>query len=99
KWVEQPDLLKGLEFDKSILTSQDGRDRGVRCRDIDKDGLCEIMVGNDDQRGVLRWSEEKGSWLKLPFSLPSATNLVTGDGQDNGLRFVDLDEDGFDDMI
>ena len=34
-----------------------------------------------------------------PFALPEGTSLVTADGKDNGLRFVDVDEDGHDDVV
>ena len=39
-------------------------------------------------------AERDRRWAKLPFALPSGTSLVTADGKDNGLRFVDVDEDG-----
>jgi putative membrane-bound dehydrogenase-like protein len=98
KWVEDKDLLAGLEIDgQPVFTSQKGRDRGVRFRDLDKDGRCELLVSNDKQQAIFAWSPEKKSWKKLPFTLPGL--LVTAEGKDNGLRFFDLDEDGHDDVI
>jgi putative membrane-bound dehydrogenase-like protein len=98
KWVEAKDLLTGLEFDgQPVFTSQKGRDRGVRFRDLDKDGQCELLVSNDKQQAIFAWSSEKKAWKKLPFTLPGS--LVTAEGKDNGLRFLDLDEDGRDDVI
>ena len=45
-WVPAPELLVGLELDgKPIFTSRGGRDPGVRLRDIDGDGRCELIVG------------------------------------------------------
>ena len=35
----------------------------------------------------------------MPFTLPEGTAIVNAAGQDNGLRFVDIDEDGHDDVI
>ncbi|OAI54894.1 hypothetical protein AYO44_14035 [Planctomycetaceae bacterium SCGC AG-212-F19] len=57
------------------------------------------VVANDREQAVLVWS--KGIPLGLqraPFSLPPGAKLSDGTN-DTGLRFVDLDEDGFDDVI
>src|SRR5262249_2700290 len=46
------------------------------------------------------FSRGKGdAWVKLPFTLPAGVTLVTDEGKDNGLRFVDLDEDGYEDVL
>lgn len=100
QWIEDKGMLKGLELDgKPIPTSQGGQDRGVRCRDIDKDGRCEILVSNDRHNAIFSWSAEKNSWSKLPFTLPDGANLVDSNGGDGGVRFVDVDEDGFEDVM
>ncbi len=100
RWVEDKPLLDGLELDgKPILFADRGRDRGVRLRDLDGDGVCELIVGNDTQNAVFRRDGAKKKWLKLPFALPEGTALVDAEGRDRGLRFVDLDGDGFDDIV
>jgi putative membrane-bound dehydrogenase-like protein len=100
EWVKDSNLLNGFELEgEPIFTSKNGRDRGVRCRDIDKDGQCEILVSNDEQQAIFRWSTEKESWIKLPFTLPPGAKVVDRDGRDAGLCFVDVDQDGFDDVI
>lgn len=100
RWVNEPSLLAGLELEgRPILTRQHGRDQGVRLRDLDHDGRCELIVSNPQQQAVFRWSEEKKSWAKLPFALPAGVTLVNAEGKDNGVRFVDIDEDGRDDVI
>jgi putative membrane-bound dehydrogenase-like protein len=100
KWADDALLLSGLDLDgRPVLTSQAGQDKGVRCRDIDKDGRCEILVSNDQQQAIFKWSPEKNSWSKLPFALPNGARIVTSESADAGLRFVDIDEDGFDDVI
>jgi putative membrane-bound dehydrogenase-like protein len=100
QWVEDKALLAGLALEgRPILTSRAGRDRGVRLRDLDKDGRCELIVGNEQQQAIFTWSPEKKAWEKLPFTLPPGTSLVNAAGKDNGLRFVDIDEDGHDDVI
>lgn len=98
KWKEDNSLLDGLEVEgRKILTTVKGRDRGVRLRDLDGDGRCELIVGNREQQAVFRWAEKR--WELLPFALPEGTTIVNAAGQDNGLRFVDIDEDGYDDVL
>jgi putative membrane-bound dehydrogenase-like protein len=100
RWVEHKSLLLGLDLDgKPILTIENGRDRGVRFRDVDQDGRCELIVGNDTQSAVLAWSPEEGTWKKLAYALPPGASIVDALGQDNGLRFVDLNDDGYDDVV
>jgi putative membrane-bound dehydrogenase-like protein len=82
-----------------VFTSRQGRDLGVRLRDLDGDGRCELIVSNDRQQAVFTLSPEKNAWSKLPFTLPAGAALVNANGQDNGIRFADLDEDGQDDVI
>ncbi len=79
----------------NIPTSIDGVDQGVRLRDIDDDGTTEIIIANEKQQKIMRINEQ-GEWFEAgPFPAP----LVNLTGNDNGLRFVDLDQDGNDDVI
>ncbi len=91
RWVADPDGLKGLD---NLYTSKNGRDRSVRFRDLDQDGQCELIVGNDEQRAVYAWSTKPRGWKRLPFVLPEGAAVVGAKGRDAGLRFVDVDEDG-----
>ncbi len=100
QWLEDPTLLNGLELEgRPIFTRQANRDRGVRLRDIDNDGVCELIVGNESQNAVFAWSADEKRWKILPYALPSGTGIVDAEGRDNGLRFVDINDDGFDDVI
>jgi putative membrane-bound dehydrogenase-like protein len=99
-WIKDDSLLAGLELDgKPLATAIQGRDRGVRLRDIDNDGRCELIVANDSQQAIFTWSPDKDHWTQLPFKLPAGAALVDAEGRDAGLRFVDIDEDGYDDVI
>ncbi|MEX0937369.1 MAG: PVC-type heme-binding CxxCH protein [Pirellulales bacterium] len=100
QWVESPELLKGLDIDgEAILTSSNGLDRGVRLHDLDGDGACELLVANPQQSAALAWDKQARMWNRLPFALPEGAVFVDADGRDAGLRLVDIDEDGHDDVL
>jgi putative membrane-bound dehydrogenase-like protein len=66
-------------------------------RDVDRDGRSELIVGEPRRSGVFKW--EPPRWRKLDFTLPPGTSPVDEQGRDAGLRFVDVDGDGFDDVL
>src|SRR6185369_12832621 len=105
KWVPEDALLSGLEIDgKPVLTAsgdalEGWRDGGVRFRDFDGDGRCELVVGNTSQNAVFSWSENEKTWRRLPYGLPEHTSIVDELGRDNGLRFVDVNGDGLADVL
>ncbi|MEK7684572.1 MAG: PVC-type heme-binding CxxCH protein [Verrucomicrobiota bacterium] len=100
RWTEDKSLVQGLEMSgRPILSQWDGRDRGVRFRDVDNDGRCELLVGNETHNVLFAWSPEDKAWQKLDYALPPGVALVDEQGRDRGLRFVDVNEDGFADVI
>ena len=98
-WAVDHSLLNGLDIEGQIFTADHGIDRGVRLHDLDSDGNCELIVGNPDLRSVYRWSLDSGKWVKQPFTLPPGTMIVDAEGRDAGLRFIDVDGDGHDDVL
>ncbi len=72
-------------------------DRGFRLRDLDHDGVCELIFGSADYTAVGKW--ESNRWRKLDYTLPPGTSIVDAQGRDAGLRFVDVDGDGYDDIL
>jgi putative membrane-bound dehydrogenase-like protein len=97
RWVLDKDLLNGLVVNgQPILTGlSQGTDLGVRLRDLDRDGRCELIAPS----GVFTWSPESKRWQRLPFTLPPGAQVVDSNGRDGGLRFVDINEDGHDDIL
>ena len=103
-WAADDELLAGLELEgKPVLTASNSangpRDRGVRLRDVDGDGRCELIVANESQNALFGWAEEEKHWQRLPYSLPDNTAIVDPEGRDAGLRFVDVNEDGLADVL
>jgi putative membrane-bound dehydrogenase-like protein len=95
RWVDDPGLLEGLEIDgRPVLFADQGRDRGVRLRDIDNDGTCEVLVGNESQSAVFRFDPAGRRWKQLPYGLPPGAAFVNAQGADFGLRLLDLNGDG-----
>jgi putative membrane-bound dehydrogenase-like protein len=89
-WVPDESLLRGL---KPLP------DTGFRLRDTDNDGSCELIVAVPGFSAIYGWSREKNRWQQLPYALPPGALFVDDKGQDFGLRFVDFNEDGYDDVI
>ncbi|HEY0552188.1 MAG TPA: PVC-type heme-binding CxxCH protein, partial [Verrucomicrobiae bacterium] len=73
------------------------RDLGVRFRDIDRDAVCEILVGRPEFTAI--YKRGTNGWRKLDYALPPGTSIVDAQGRDAGLRFVDVNGDGYDDII
>ncbi|MBX6314314.1 MAG: VCBS repeat-containing protein, partial [Isosphaeraceae bacterium] len=83
-----------------VFTSQTGRDRGARFRDLNGDGECELIVGNEAASAVFARNRINGpTYERLGFALPEGARIVGAEGRDAGLRFVDLDEDGYEDVV
>jgi putative membrane-bound dehydrogenase-like protein len=101
QWI--PDLkLERLPMSPDLAPTNPGHftagNLGIRFRDLDRDGICEFLVADSKSSAAFQWSEAEGAWVKLPFSLPGGLNFATA-ARDAGLRFVDLDEDGYDDIV
>lgn len=92
-WRPDSTLTQGLPTVEASL----GLDRGLRMRDLDNDGRCELIVGNETQSAVFTWDQE--TWKQAPFGLPAGTAIVDAAGRDQGLRFIDINEDGYIDVL
>ena len=64
-------------------------DRRGFLRDVDNDGVCELI-----SNGVFGWDAKKKNWTKRAYSLPKNVHHPS-----DGLRFIDLNKDGFDDIV
>ncbi len=98
QWTRQPAL--GLVVDgKQVVGRDDGRDRGLRLRDVDGDGYSDAIVNNDSQNLIFRWNPREREFERLASVLPALAAVVDAEGRDGGLRFWDVDRDGDDDLV
>jgi hypothetical protein len=96
-WMKDDKGTRSLDHQGSVFTQQAGRDCGVRLRDVDRDGTCELIVANPNRSAVYQWTEN--GWAIASFALPENIVIVDAQGRDAGLRWVDLDEDGDLDIV
>ena len=68
-------------------------------RDVDRNGIGEIILAKGEQSLILTSTGHDPTFQPLPWALPAGTRLATHDGGDAGLRFVDVNGDGFDDCV
>ncbi len=100
RWVPVSGGTNGLELDgQKILAERNNRDNGVRLRDLDGDGVCELIVSNPRQNAIFNWNENARRWDRSSYALPQGVSIVTDEGHDNGVRFIDFNKDGADDLI
>jgi putative membrane-bound dehydrogenase-like protein len=83
-WKADDALVHGLPGGTKVLL-----------RDFDHDGVCEMLANRD----ILSWNEKDQHWQAADFTLPPECATLNARGGDNGLRFVDLNGDGFEDVI
>jgi hypothetical protein len=111
-WVELAEASQGLEDLLAILPGLPQQDVGIRLRDLDGDGSCELLVAGVATSRVYRWEARqlsesppgstteqlvRGSWVRLDYALP--VPVVDEKGRDAGLRLVDLDGDSDLDVV
>jgi putative membrane-bound dehydrogenase-like protein len=98
RWVKDASMVNGIPRSSMFFRRFNNfPDDGVRFRDIDGDGRCELIITVGKKRGIFTWSSEAKSWRKLPFDLP--VDVSFNSDSDAGLRFIDIDGDGYDDII
>jgi len=94
QWVADEALWQGLELDgQPVLTTDAGRDQGVRFLDLDADGCCECLVAHPRQRGVFHWNAAERRWQRAGYAPPASVEWVDAQGNDRGLRLIDIDDD------
>lgn len=99
-WQADDLMSQGIHLDATLCeAAANGHDIGLRLRDLDLDGRCEVVVLHPSVRKVWRWQANGSQWQEEPTWVPGDAALVTADGHDAGLRWVDLNEDRYADVI
>ena len=95
--VDDPQLMPPVAATSAAVDSPGDRSIAGCFRDLDDDGISEWLM--QDAMGTHCYCLKDG-WQKLPYSLPDGWKLFPADGSsDTGMRFVDLNQDGMDDVI
>jgi hypothetical protein len=74
-------------LDGSSLRNEDGSANNIQLRDLNRDGRLELAHGNSNEQFHHRFAGQ------LPVGIKAEK------GRDTGIRLVDVNEDGFDDII
>lgn len=69
-----------------------------KLHDFDRDGVPEKLVSSALENVIFQ-RDAAGEWTPADYALPEGVTLVDAEGRDAGLRFVDLNGDGFDDIL
>src|SRR5439155_10332540 len=99
RWNEDKEFFDIPEVSSRPVYNSWGVDEGFRLRDIDRDGICELIVGTPFLSAIFKRNVAENRWVKLPYALPRGTSIIDRDGRDAGLRFVDVNQDGYDDVV
>lgn len=96
----QPDdRLTAIAGETRLPTITTGQ--AARLRDVDGDGRCELIISDAQGKANagFAWDPQNPGWRQLAYALPAGVSFVDAQGRDAGLRWVDLDGDGDDDVL
>jgi putative membrane-bound dehydrogenase-like protein len=99
QWRERELDLSDAADDACVKRLTAGEPVAVRLRDIDGNGLCELILSGRGGSSVLALTAAGDAWRRLAFPLPGGARLETDEGGDAGLRFCDINQDGADDVL
>lgn len=107
KWRPNPQIFDKVieraanssEKDKAD-SQQTFQDTAPVLRDLNSDGISDSIVSAATGTSKFyRLNPEAGEWTELPIKLPANVLLPGLDGRDTGIRFIDINEDGMDDLV
>src|SRR5690349_3965379 len=97
-WRKLSVLLLAVVVLVDLVTAQQtGSD--ILLHDFDHDGVEEKLISRPGTNIILHFNTTTKTWAKADYTLPEGVSLVDESIKDAGLRFVDLNGDGFDDIL
>lgn len=77
-----------------------GFNRGLELADLNGDGLTDLLYAFGKDKGIARraYLNTGSGWLRAP-AFEAFTGLLNNNGTDGGLRILDINGDGNDDLI
>lgn len=99
-----PALARAILFLLSAVFRPGGADAAestVRIEevDFDRDGIPEQWESGPGTDILRLRKDGKGEWVAADFGLPEGLHRFDAEGHDTGLRLIDLNEDGFPDVL
>jgi hypothetical protein len=100
KWTRDDSFSAGLPQKLTRHNPEPHEPEVVRLRDVDGDGACELIAGSERASEIFRWEPSTMRWKQLPFQLPPGAALLGSNDQGtSGVRWVDVNADGSDDVV
>lgn len=95
-WINTGDGWRhSPNYNLPVLISDNGEDMGVRFVDLNGDGILDIIQYHGSEKSA--WINNGKGWESARHYMPPMSKAQYGD--DDGLRFEDLNGDGIDDML
>ncbi|MSU36973.1 MAG: c-type cytochrome [Pedosphaera sp.] len=82
-----------------VATAAQQLPSGTLLHDFDRDGVEERLTTQPGTNRIEHWDAATKAWLDAGYRLPEGVEMLDRLGRDAGLRFVDLNGDGFDDIL
>ncbi|MHB1305777.1 MAG: PVC-type heme-binding CxxCH protein [Limisphaerales bacterium] len=101
RWIGAAGLAGALAAIAAPLWVQSAEPRptDILLHDFDRDGVEERLTSRPGTNRIDRWVAATSTWEEADYRLPDEVTRVDAQERDAGLRFVDLNGDGFDDVL
>jgi YD repeat-containing protein len=97
-YVPEAGYAQNSTWISPVSFGNDTYDTGVRFVDVNNDGFADIIQGRTSTAEKRAWINTRSGWTENSSWAPP-TYIVDGSGNDLGVRFADVDNDGFTDML
>lgn len=99
RWTLLAGVAVRLLWASAMAMAAESPSQGTFLRDFDHDGIEERLMTQSGTNRIDRWDEAAQAWTDAGYRLPEGVEMLDLQGNDAGLRFIDLNGDGFDDIF